>query len=86
MTTAFAIQTVLEIIAVLFVVYGLLHEDKFVAFEEQVVKFIRKKIYLHKRRKALERKRQQRVSRSADVGRPVTAVQRQRTPESRRVA
>lgn len=37
MTTAFAIQTVLEILAVLFVVYGLLHEDKFVAFEDKMI-------------------------------------------------
>ncbi len=59
MTTGFAIQTVLEIMAVLFVVYGLLHEDKFVAFEAKMMKVIKKKIYLYKRHKAIEKRRQQ---------------------------
>lgn len=44
MATAFAIQTVIEILAALFVVYGLLHEDKFVAFEERMIKTIKAKI------------------------------------------
>lgn len=66
MTTAFAIQTVIEILAVLFVVYGLLHEDKFVAIEERVLKIIKKQIYLHKRRKALEKRRQQGSSLNSD--------------------
>ena len=69
MTTAFAIQTVIEILAVLFVVYGLLHEDKFVSFEERVVKIIKKQIYLHKRRKAIEKRRQQGSSFNASQAR-----------------
>ncbi len=59
MTTAFAIKVILSVLAVLFVSYGLLHEDKFVAFENAVIRLIKKKIYLYKRRKAIERKRQQ---------------------------
>lgn len=86
MTTAFAIQTVVEILAVLFVVYGLLHEDKFVAFEERLVKVIKKRIYLHKRRKAIQKKRQQgSVSNPAPARRPAVA-QRQRVTEGRSVA
>ena len=57
MTTAFAIKVILAVLAVLFVSYGLLHEDKFVAFEDAVIRFIKKKVYLHKRRKAIEKRR-----------------------------
>ena len=59
MTTAFAFQVILAVLAVLFVSYGLLHEDKFVAFEDRMIKVIKKQIYLHKRRKALEKRCQQ---------------------------
>ncbi len=59
MTTLFAIKVIVSVLAVLFVSYGLLHEDKFVAFEDAVIRMIRKKIYMHKRRKALEKRRQQ---------------------------
>ncbi len=85
MTTAFAIQTTIEFLAILFVIYGLINEDKFIAFEEKVAKLIKRKIYLYKRRKALEKKRQQGSSVSAPqrrrntvnntVARPVRAVQ-----------
>lgn len=44
MTTNFAIQTALEFVAVLFVVYGILHEDKFVAFEDRMIKTVKSKI------------------------------------------
>lgn len=87
MTTVFAIKVILAVIAVLFVSYGLLHEDKFVAFEDMVIRAIRKKIYLHKRRKAIERRRQQ-GSNAAQV----QCVQRRERPyrqdtvERRRVA
>ena len=59
MTLLFAIKVILSVIAVLFVSYGLLHEDNVVAFEDAVIRLIKKKIYLHKRRKALEKRRQQ---------------------------
>lgn len=86
MTTAFAIQTVLEILAVLFVVYGLLHEDKFAAFEEKIIRIIKKRVYMYKRRKALERKRQRESSvKVAPVRRP-SATQRQRVAQPQRVA
>lgn len=86
MTTAFAIQTVLEIFAVLFVVYGLLHEDKFVAFEERLVKIIKKRIYLYKRRKAIQRKRRQGSSFNPAPSRRPAVAQRQRVTEGRNVA
>ena len=59
MTISFAFQVIFAVLAVLFVSYGLLHEDKFVAFEDMIIKVIKKQIYLHKRRKALEKRRQQ---------------------------
>lgn len=59
MTAAFAIQTAIEFLAIIFVIYGLINEDKFIAFEENVAKLIKRKIYLYKRRKALEKRRQQ---------------------------
>lgn len=57
MTTAFAIRTLIEIAAVLFVIFGVLHEQKFIDFEDKVIRFIAKRIYLRKRKKAIERKR-----------------------------
>lgn len=59
MTTAFAIRTILEIAAVLLVTLGILHEDKFIIFEENVARIVRKKIRAYKRRKAIERRRAQ---------------------------
>ena len=57
MTTAFAIRTLIEIAAVLFVIFGVLHEQNFIDFEDKVIRFIAKRIYLRKRKKAIARKR-----------------------------
>lgn len=57
MTTAFAIRTLIEIAAVLFVIFGVLHEQKFIDFEDKVIRFIAKRIYIRKRKKAIARKR-----------------------------
>ena len=57
MTTAFAIRTLIEIAAVLFVIFGVLHEQKFIDFEDKFIRFIAKRIYLRKRKKAIARKR-----------------------------
>ena len=87
MTLLFAIKVILSVIAVLFVSYGLLHEDKVVAFEDAIVRLIKKKIYLHKRRKALEKSRQQ--GRTSSVyTRPQyeTPARRQVSAVERRVA
>ncbi len=89
MTTAFALKVILAVLAVLFVSYGLLHEDKFVAFEDAVIRLIKKKIYLHKRRKAIEKRRQQQKRYAAYANRPQyeTRERRQGTSvERRRVA
>ena len=40
MTTAFSINVILAVLAVLFVSYGLLHEDNFVAFEDMIIRVI----------------------------------------------
>lgn len=57
MTTAFAVKTIFEIIAILLVVYGIMHEKKLIKLENMLIRFIARKIYLHRRRKAIERKR-----------------------------
>lgn len=59
MTTAFAIKTIFEIAAVLLLVFGILHEDKLIIFEENVSRIIKRKIRMHRRRKAMEKKRAQ---------------------------
>ena len=37
--------------------FGVLHEQKFIDFEDKVIRFIAKRIYLRKRKKAIARKR-----------------------------
>lgn len=59
MTTAFALQTVLEIAAVILVFFGILYEDRLIIFEENVTRIIRRKIRMYKRRKAIEKRRAQ---------------------------
>lgn len=88
MTLAFAIKVILSVIAVLFVSYGLLHEDKVVAFEDAIIRLIRKKIYLHKRRKALEKRRQQGMVTANPVRAQYETPVRRQAPsvERRRVA
>ncbi len=90
MTTGFAIQTIIEIIAVLFGVYALLHEDKFVAFEDKLIKIIRRQVILYKRRKAMEKRNQQgstnNSARAPQRQPQVAATRRPFTVESQRVA
>lgn len=57
MTTAFAIRTIIEIAAVLFVIFGVLHEQKFIDLEDKVIRMIAKRIYIRKRKKAIAKKR-----------------------------
>ncbi len=81
MTAGFAIQTIIEIVAVLFGVYALLHENKFVAFEDKIIRIIKKKIYLSKRRKSVEKKPQQSrvfVPPVLPKGEPIQTVKKQR--------
>ncbi len=59
MTTAFALQTVLEIAAVILVFFGILFEDRIIIFEENVSRIIRRKIRMYRRRKAIEKRRAQ---------------------------
>lgn len=57
MTTAFAIRTIIEIAAILFVVFAVLHERQLIAFENKVIRFVARLIYIRKRKKAIARKR-----------------------------
>jgi hypothetical protein len=43
MALKFAIQTVLEIVGVVLIIYGFIHEDKLIAFEERIAERFRKK-------------------------------------------
>lgn len=47
MSTAFAIRTIIELAAILFVIYGVLHEQKFIDFEDKIIKKIKR--YVRKR-------------------------------------
>jgi hypothetical protein len=59
MTAAFAIRTVLELIAIVLIAYGILNERKLIAFEDKLIRIIAKKIYLRRRRKAIAARRAQ---------------------------
>lgn len=56
MTTAFAIRTLAEFTAILLLIYGFMHEDKFIAFEQSVKRIVignyRRYIRIKKQRKA----------------------------------
>ena len=59
METGLAIRSILEIVGVLLITYMILHEDRFIIFEENVTRIIKRKIRMHRRRKAMEKKRAQ---------------------------
>lgn len=78
METGLAIRSILEIVGVLLITYMILHEDKFIIFEENVTRIIKRKIRMHRRRKVMEKKRaQQKQMRQS-------APQPQRRPEAAR--
>lgn len=56
MTTAFAIRTIIELAAILFVIYGVLNEQKFIEFENRIIKkfkrYIRKRQLIKRRKEA----------------------------------
>lgn len=41
MSTAHIWQTIIEIVVGAFIIYGLFHEDKFVAFEDKIIRKFR---------------------------------------------
>lgn len=43
MALKFAIQTVFEIVAIVLIIYGFIHEDKLIAFEERITSKIKEK-------------------------------------------
>lgn len=49
MSTTLAVIIVLEVAILVFVVWGFIHEDKFIAFEDKILYKIRKKIKEKKR-------------------------------------
>ena len=54
MSTAFAIRTIIELAAILFIIYGVLHEQKFIDFEDKIIRAA--KSYFTKRQTAKRRK------------------------------
>ena len=38
MSTAFAIRTIIELAAILFIIYGVLNEQKFIDFEDKIIR------------------------------------------------
>lgn len=54
MTTAFAIRTIIELSAILFIIYGVLNEQKFIDFEDKIIRAA--KSYFRKRQVAKQRK------------------------------
>ena len=75
METGLAIRSILEIVGVLLITYMILHEDRFIIFEENVTRIIKRKIRMHRRRKAMEKKRaqQKQMRQSAPQRRPMAA-------------
>jgi len=57
MTTALAIRTILEIAVSLFVIYCVYNEQKIIVIEDRIIKYIAKKIYIRKRKKAIAKKK-----------------------------
>ena len=59
MTTTFAITTLIELAAAILLVYGFMHEDKVIAFEQAIKRIvlgnIRRAIRIHNHKKAVER-------------------------------
>lgn len=49
MILKFAIQTVFEIVAVVLIIYGYIHEDKLIAFEDKIKSKIKEKRERHVR-------------------------------------
>lgn len=45
MALKFAIQTIFEIIVVVLIIYGFIHEDKLIAFEERAAERVKKRMY-----------------------------------------
>lgn len=59
MTTTFAITTLIELAVAILLVYGFMHEDKMIAFEQSVKRIvignIRRAIRIRNHKKAVER-------------------------------
>lgn len=66
MTTAMAIRSIIEIAVVVFIIYGLINEQKFIDFEDRVIRLLAKKLALRKRKKAIAKKRAVQAARRRD--------------------
>ncbi len=87
METALAIRSFWEIMVILMVTLAILHEDKFIIFEANVERIIRRKIRMHKRRKAMAAKKAAQKNADAPCRKnPMTIfdVQVNKTESSRR--
>lgn len=57
MTTSQSVLIMFEIIITLLIVWGLIHEDKLIAFERRVAKYFSSLARKHRRKKQLARKK-----------------------------
>lgn len=57
MTTSFAIQIMLYTAAIILITFGILHEDRLIAFERRIIILIGKLVHIHRCRKAESEKR-----------------------------
>lgn len=46
MSTAFTIRTIIELIAIVLVIVGVLNEQKIIKWEDKMIKKIKRKIYI----------------------------------------
>lgn len=81
MNTGVAFIILAEVALFLFLVYGFLHEEKFIAFEDRVIAVIKHNIKLRKQRKAELRRRKINAKARYTPERPV-----RRTVDGDRVA
>lgn len=65
MTISFAVKTTIEVIAVLFLIWGFINEEKFIAFEDKFLRAVGIHIRNRRRRKAAEQRCKQQKHRCA---------------------
>ncbi len=73
MTAIFTVKTTIELIAILLIIWGFLHEDKFIAFEDKLFRAIGINIRNRRRRKAAEKRRRLRLQEQRMNPRPLCA-------------
>ena len=78
MSTTFAITTLIELAVAILLVYGFMHEEKVIAFEQAVRRIvignIRRAVRIHNHKKAIQRGEHLRLHTSADKARSTNST------------